>query len=92
MRGLGLRPFLRKLNAEVRDLRHFRCSDSGAATGAKWRWTRPQKVVGAAPGSGEASVKPRGSSKTTKCGLSPGPPCLPNTPIGWISGSSSSST
>ena len=90
--GAGLCPLFRKLNAEVRELRDFSCPDSGAATGAKWRWTRPQKVVGTAPGSGEASVKPRGSSKTTKCGLSPGPPCLPNTPTGWISGSSSSST
>lgn len=32
----------------------------GATTGAKWRWTRPPKVVGRPPGSGEASVKPRG--------------------------------
>lgn len=57
--GFGLCPFFRELNAEVQDLRHFRCSDSGAATGAKWRWTRPPKVVGAAPGSSEASVKLR---------------------------------
>ena len=82
--------FSGEVSAEERELRISGYSDCGAATAVRWRWARRPKMVGMVPGSDEAWVKPRGRSRTTKCGLSPGQTGYQNIPTGWISGSSSS--
>lgn len=58
--------FSGEVNAEDRELRISDYSDCGVATAARWRWAWRPKMVGMVPGSGEAWVKPRGRSRTTK--------------------------
>lgn len=91
-RAGALRPVPGQVNAEVRDARGLQRLGRRRAAGARWSGARRRETVGTGPGSGEARATRRRRSRTTVCSRGARPAAFPNTPTGWISGCSCSST